>query len=98
MDLTNCSLIDLSSGTMLTAHNCVIVECSAFSESEWEDLDNASDSKIREIGRERGTMLSEHINALDRIAELMSGSDWSPDTLNEIAEIVRGTGRTIDDM
>jgi hypothetical protein len=38
------------------------------------------------------------IKAMDRIASLMSGSGWSPDTLDKIAEIVRETGRTIDDL
>jgi hypothetical protein len=38
------------------------------------------------------------IKAMDRIASLMSGSDWSPDTLERIADIVRETGRTIDDL
>jgi hypothetical protein len=35
--------------------------------------------------------------ALDEIAKLMSGNVWSPDTLDSIAEIVRGTGRTVEE-
>jgi hypothetical protein len=35
--------------------------------------------------------------ALDEIAKLMSGDVWSPDTLDSIAEIVRGTGRAVDE-
>jgi hypothetical protein len=27
----------------------------------------------------------------------MSGNVWSPDTLDSIAEIVRGTGRTVEE-
>lgn len=40
-----------------------------------------------------------HTNAeaLDLITNLMSCSDWSPDTLDAIAEIVRSTGREIGD-
>lgn len=40
-----------------------------------------------------------HTNAeaLDLITNLMSCSDWSPDTLDAIAEIVRSTGRQIGD-
>jgi hypothetical protein len=34
---------------------------------------------------------------LDEIAKLMSGNVWSPDTLNSIAEMVRGTGRTVEE-
>jgi hypothetical protein len=36
--------------------------------------------------------------ALDLIANLMSCNDWSPDTLDAIAEIVRSTGREIKDV
>lgn len=34
--------------------------------------------------------------ALDRLAELMSGAEWSADTLDAIADVVRATGRSID--
>jgi hypothetical protein len=33
--------------------------------------------------------------AVDAITELMSGKEWSPDTLESIADIVRMTGREI---
>ncbi|TAN03085.1 MAG: hypothetical protein EPN36_13885 [Rhodanobacteraceae bacterium] len=36
-------------------------------------------------------------SAMDEITKLMSGTDWSPDTLDEIAGIVRETGREITD-
>jgi hypothetical protein len=35
--------------------------------------------------------------ALNVIAELMNDNDWSPDTLDDIAQTVRMTGRDIDD-
>ena len=35
--------------------------------------------------------------AMDSIAALMSGNEWSPDTLERIADIVRATGREIAD-
>jgi hypothetical protein len=37
-------------------------------------------------------------NALDDIAELLSGEEWNPETLNTIADLVRETGRDIDDL
>jgi hypothetical protein len=37
-------------------------------------------------------------NALDAIAALMSGTEWEASTLDDIAEIVRSTGRVIDDV
>lgn len=44
--------------------------------------------------------IDEHVNdktTLDHIATLMSGNDWDADTCKEIAELVRLTGRTIED-
>lgn len=38
------------------------------------------------------------MRAMERIAALMSGKEWSPDTLDEIAEIVRATGREIAEV
>lgn len=38
------------------------------------------------------------VAALDRIAAVMSGEEWSPDTLDAIAEAVRSTGRHIRDI
>lgn len=35
-------------------------------------------------------------DAVDMIAEVLSGVEWSPDTLDIIAGIVRGVGRDVD--
>lgn len=35
--------------------------------------------------------------ALDEIANLMTSDVWSPDTLNSIADIIRGTGRSVEE-
>jgi hypothetical protein len=40
---------------------------------------------------------NDHV-VLDRIAELMSGHEWSPDTLDDIAGLVRVSGRDVDDV
>lgn len=42
--------------------------------------------------------MSHHINdalAMAIIHRIMSQPEWSPDTLNEIADVVRATGRTL---
>lgn len=36
--------------------------------------------------------------ALDAITAALSGKEWSPDTLDAVATIVRETGRTIEDL
>jgi hypothetical protein len=84
-DLTNHTLIDVSSGTMLTAHNCVLVSCSDLSESEWDELDNASDSEIIAIGRERGKPLSQLIPTLD------------PSTITAFGDLLEQAQERLDD-
>jgi pseudouridine-5'-phosphate glycosidase len=34
---------------------------------------------------------------LNSIAEELSGKEWSPDTLDKVAELVRGAGRKVED-
>lgn len=36
--------------------------------------------------------------ALDAIAALLSGNEWSVDTLMEISDLVTATGREIEDL
>ena len=36
--------------------------------------------------------------ALDAIAELLDGKEWSPDTTDAIADIVRRSGREVRDV
>lgn len=36
--------------------------------------------------------------ALDRIAATLSGSAWSADTVDAVADIIRSTGRTVADL
>lgn len=52
-------IIDTSTGTVLTAHTCVLVEDSALTDAEWEALDTMTDSEVGEIARERGTPILE---------------------------------------
>ena len=49
-----------------------------------------------EASEEEGAMAPEE--ALDAIAELMSGVEWDSDTLEGIADLVRKTGRDIADV
>jgi hypothetical protein len=98
MDLTNYMLIDLSTGTMLLSKRCVLVHEDALTEAEWDALDGAPDSDIVAIGRERGIPLSRDAAALDAVAALLSAEDWSSDHLLAVADMIRATGRTIEDI
>lgn len=91
-------IIDYGTGTMLTAHTCYLVPDDAFTEAEWDDIENFSDSEISRIGRENGRRVSDESNALDIIARTLSESEWTPDMFDAIADLVRATGRTIADL
>lgn len=92
------SLVIDRSGTMLTAHTCYIVPDDAFSEDEWDQIENFSDSEIARIGAENGRRVSDESDALDIIARTLSGSEWTPDMFDAIADLIRSTGRTISDI
>ena len=55
-------IIDTSTGTVLTAQHCVLVEDDALSEAEWEELDGMSDTEVSEIAKVRGKFISDLIN------------------------------------
>ena len=58
MDLSNYMLIDISTGTVLTAEHCRLVHDSDLSSSEWEALDTMSDSETGQLARERGRRIT----------------------------------------
>jgi nitrate reductase NapAB chaperone NapD len=66
-------IIDSSTGTVLTAHTCVLVEDDALSEAELEALDTMTDCEVGEIARERGkticTIPLEHHHKLNEALE-----------------------------
>ncbi len=77
--------------------------------ARWEDAqerDYAADDEADNVRVDhyddgepvRGDKRWPQSSALDLIANLMSCKDWSPDTLDAIAEIVRSTGREIKDV
>ena len=98
MNLNDYVLIDVSTGTMLCPQNCVLVPNDALTEAEWDALESSPDSEIIAIGRVRGIPLSRDVQALDAIAACLNGGDWSSDHLVAIADMIRSTGRTIEDI
>ena len=91
-------IIDTCSGTVLSAQYCVFVSDDALTEGEWEELDSMSDSEVSDLAKERGRPVLAEKQALDAVAELLSAADWSSDHLNAVADMVRATGRTIEDV
>lgn len=91
-------IICTSTGTMLTAHTCYLVPDEAFTESEWDAMEDYSDSEIAAFGRERGRPVLPESFALDAVAALLNAEQWSSDHLSAVADMVRATGRTIADV
>lgn len=91
-------IIDGSTGTMLTAHTCYLVPEEAFTESEWDGMDDRCDSEIATFDRERGRPVLPESEALDAVAALLNAEQWSSDHLSAVADMVRATGRTIADI
>lgn len=85
-------IIDSGTGTMLTAHSCYLVPDDAFTEAEWDDIENFSDSEIGRIGRENGIPISKSEQLLHAIADALWGdgadTEWCPDTIQAIADAI----------
>lgn len=81
------------SGTMLTAHTCYIVPDDAFSEDEWNQIENFSDSEIARIGAENGFSVERSEQLLQAIADALWGNgadtEWSADTTAAIADAIQ---------
>ena len=86
-------IIDSSSGTMLTAHNCYLVPDEAFTEDEWDAIESFSDSEIGRIGRENGIPVSKSEQLLQSIADALWGegadTEWNPDTIQAVADAIQ---------
>lgn len=91
-------IIDVSTGTMLSAETCRIVPDDAFTDAEWDGMDDRSDSEIAAFGRERGRPFLADSYSMDIIARTLSGSEWNADMIDAIADLIRATGRTIEDI
>ena len=91
-------IIDTTTGTVLNAKHCVFLEDDALSDAEWESFEIMSDSEVNALGRERGRPVLPDVRALDAVAALLNAEDWSSDHLNAVADMVRSTGRTVEDV
>lgn len=93
MNLSDYVLVDISTGTVLTAEHCRLVHNSDLSESEWEELDTMSDSETGELARERGQRITPDDQLAESIANILwkdeANTEWSSDTLDAIADVIR---------
>jgi hypothetical protein len=86
------TLIIDSTGTMLVAASCYLVPDEAFTEDEWEDITNFSDSEIARIGKENGVNVYQSEQLLQSIADALWGegadTEWNSDTIQAIADAI----------
>ena len=86
-------IIDSSTGTVLTAQSCYFLSDDTFTEEEWEQIDDFSDSEISRIGKENGVNVEKSEGLLQSISEALWGEDsdkeWNADTLDAIADAIR---------
>ena len=86
------TLIIDSTGTMLLASSCYLVPDEAFTEDEWAQIDDFSDSEIARIGKDNGVSVYQSEQLLQSIADALWGegadSEWSADTTQAIADTI----------
>jgi hypothetical protein len=92
MDLSNYTLIDTVTGTILDPLGCVLVSDSD-APTIWHEVDDLSDSEICEIGKQYGKPLTLNDQLAESIADALWGEDadkeWNADTLDSIADAIR---------
>jgi len=109
LDLSRHVILDCSSGTFFDASHAVIIDTDALTPKELETLNEGSDSdRVELIWDENNELIpfAEDLErwsrpsdrqALDAVAALLNAEQWSSDHIQAVAEIVRGTGREIND-
>lgn len=82
-----------STGTMLDAATAYIVPSEAFTEEEWDDIDNFSDSEVARIGKENGFSIEKTEQLLQSLADALWGegadTQWNADTMSALAEAIQ---------
>jgi hypothetical protein len=93
-------VVNLESGTYFDADHAVLIENSAFDIDEYNTLlDSGSDSEIIEIAKELGRpVVTNDAVILTKIAQLLSEKEWDSDVFNEVADLVRQSGRDVNDI
>lgn len=85
-------LIIDSTGTMLPAQHCYLVPDEAFTEDDWDQINDFSDSEIARIGKENGVSVYKSEQLLQSIADALWGdgadTEWNSDTIQAIADAI----------
>lgn len=106
MDLTRYVVLDCCSGTFFNASHAVLIDTDKLSSEQLDLLDNGSDFDRADLAEEVGIDLETWAppearaaaQVLDAVATLLNAEQWSSDHLNAVADMVRTTGRVINDV
>lgn len=86
------TLIIDSTGTMLAADSCYLVPDEAFTDDDWDQINDFSDSEIARIGKENGVSVYKSEQLLQSIADALWGdgadTEWNSDTIQAIADAI----------
>lgn len=87
------TLIIDSTGTMLAADSCYLVPDEAFTEDDWDSINDFSDSEIARIGKENGISVITSEQLLQAIADALwvegTDTEWDSDTIQAIADAIQ---------
>jgi len=93
-------VVDVQTGTYFNAEHARLVSSMAYDIDEYNTvLDGDDDVQIAEIAEEFGSpVINNDARVLTRIANILSGQEWDSDTLCQVAELVRETGRHVAEV
>lgn len=85
--MANYTLINTRLHTVVDPTDVTLVDMDDLTEGEAVGLDYENRECLAEIVADHGNNLMDHVRAVDDIWALMHQTEWSADTLSEIADI-----------
>lgn len=91
-------IVCTDSGTVLRADRCKYLNSYDLLDSEWEAFDEGGDAEVIELAEANGRVAETDLTVVRLIVNLINGSEWSADTVDQIADLLREAGYTIADV
>lgn len=89
-------------GYVLPANDCSLLPVDSLAPDQLDRIELMGNDELQRILRQHGVTLDASLRAmaapLDAIASALSGKELTSDTFNDIADILRGCGYTIEDL
>ena len=93
-DLSRFLVICASTGTVLSAGSCYLVDDDSLTPTEWEEMESFSDAEMADLARHRGCKLSDTV----RIRPELPGESATAQYLASMPQLFRQTldGRRVE--